>query len=319
MATSMSTDGRDPLDFSGRVAIVTGGGRGIGRGIAEAFLAAGADVMVCGRTEVGRRGAPRGGRRDRDASAGPCSSPPTCATPTRRRRWSTAAVERFGRLDVLVNNAGGSPEADAATASPRFSASIVALNLLAPLYCAQAANAVMQDQDDGGSIVNIGIGQRPAPLAGHGRLRGGQGGAGQPDPVAGRRMGPEGPGQRLSAGLVATEAADDHYGGRRGHGRGGRHGAPRAGSARRRDVAGLCLFLASPLAAYVSGANLVAHGGGERPAFLAAVEAVHRGEGGRGASRQARPEAPAREDGPSGTVGGRNRSSGGQGRSMAHG
>jgi NAD(P)-dependent dehydrogenase (short-subunit alcohol dehydrogenase family) len=40
------------------------------------------------------------------------------------------------------------------------------------------------------------------------------------------------------------------------------------------DLAGLCLFLASPLAAYVSGANLVAHGGGERPAFLAAVDRV---------------------------------------------
>ena len=38
------------------------------------------------------------------------------------------------------------------------------------------------------------------------------------------------------------------------------------------DIAGICLFLASPLAAYVSGSNLVAHGGGERPAFLAAAE-----------------------------------------------
>ena len=39
------------------------------------------------------------------------------------------------------------------------------------------------------------------------------------------------------------------------------------------DVAGICLFLASPLAAYVSGANLVAHGGGEWPAFLTAAAA----------------------------------------------
>ena len=54
------------------------------------------------------------------------------------------AVERFGRVDVLVNNAGGSPYAEAATASPRFSSAIVALNLLAPLYLAQKANAVMQ-------------------------------------------------------------------------------------------------------------------------------------------------------------------------------
>src|SRR5207244_6370793 len=67
-----------------------------------------------------------------------------------------STVERTGRLDVLVNNAGGSPSADTATASPRFSAAIVTLNLLAPLYCAQAANTVMQGQEDGGVIVNIG-------------------------------------------------------------------------------------------------------------------------------------------------------------------
>ena len=64
-------------------------------------------------------------------------------------------VERFGRLDVLVNNAGGSPPADTATASPRFTAGIIALNLTAPIVCAQRANAVMQAQDGGGTIVNI--------------------------------------------------------------------------------------------------------------------------------------------------------------------
>jgi len=47
------------------------------------------------------------------------------------------------------------------------------------------------------------------------------------------------------------------------------------------DIAGLCLVLASPLAAYVSGANLVAHGGGERPAFLTAVERATGGAGDR--------------------------------------
>ena len=75
----------------------------------------------------------------------------------------------------------------------------------------------------------------------------------------------------LSAGMVATEAADDHYGGPEGMAAVaatvplGRFGTPE-------DMAGLCLFLASPLAGYVTGANLVAHGGGERPAFLAAIE-----------------------------------------------
>ena len=82
--------------------------------------------------------------------------------------------------------------------------------------------------------------------------------------------------------MVATEAADDHYGGAEGMAAVaatvplGRFGTPA-------DIAGLCLFLASPLAAYVTGANLVAHGGGEWPAFLAAVERAN----GRGRRRRA--------------------------------
>jgi NAD(P)-dependent dehydrogenase (short-subunit alcohol dehydrogenase family) len=50
-------------------------------------------------------------------------------------------TERFGRLDVLVNNAGGSPHAEAAKASPRFSDAIVGLNLMAPLHFSQRATA----------------------------------------------------------------------------------------------------------------------------------------------------------------------------------
>src|SRR5207248_2592715 len=70
-------------------------------------------------------------------------------------RVVTTTLERFGRLDVLVNNAGGSPPADTAIASPRFSAAIIALNLIAPLQFAQRANSAMQEQEDGGCIVNI--------------------------------------------------------------------------------------------------------------------------------------------------------------------
>ena len=125
-------------DLSGQVVIVTGGARGIGRGITEGFLAAGADVTICGRSgprepSVGRRPRPRFVAAD-------------VREPDDVERVADT-VSRSGRLDVLVNNAGGSPPADSATASPRFSRAIVELNLIAPLVFSQQANAVMQGQE----------------------------------------------------------------------------------------------------------------------------------------------------------------------------
>jgi NAD(P)-dependent dehydrogenase (short-subunit alcohol dehydrogenase family) len=270
VATGGSTDRVDPLDFTGRTVLVTGGAKGIGRGIAEGFLGAGADVVVCGRTPVDDGALPSGvdaaGRERRAVFV---------AADLRDAEQAAAAVaaafDRFGRLDVLVNNAGGSPSADAATASPRFSASIVQLNLLAPLYCAQAANAVMQEQDTGGSIVNIASvsGLRPSPgTAAYGAAKAGLLSLTTSLAI---EWAPKVRVNALSAGLVATESADAHYGGSAGMAQVaatvplGRFGTPD-------DMGGICRFLASPLAAYVTGANLVAHGGGERPAFLTAVE-----------------------------------------------
>ncbi len=257
------------LDFGGRVAVVTGGTRGIGRRIAEAFLDAGADVVVCARSEPAEdqvpaiEGADGSERRAVFVSAD-----------IREADQATAVIEattdRFGRLDVLVNNAGGSPSVEAAAASARFSASIVALNLLAPLYCAQAANAVMQGQESGGTIVNIGSvsGIRPSPgSAAYGAAKAGLVNLTQTLAI---ERAPKVRVNCLSGGLIATEAADEYYGDDTGKAAVaatvplGRFGTPE-------DLAGLCLVLASPLAAYVTGANLVAQGGGEWPAFLRAA------------------------------------------------
>ncbi len=270
MAARGSTDRVDPLDFTGRTVLVTGGAKGIGRGIAAGFLAAGADVVVCGRTAVDDDALPSGV----DATGGERRAVFVTADlrdADQAAAAVTATVDRFGRLDVLVNNAGGSPSADAATASPRFSASIVQLNLLAALYCAQAANTVMQDQEGGGSIVNIASvsGLRPSPgTAAYGAAKAGLISLTTSLAI---EWAPKVRVNALSAGLVATESADAHYGGASGMAQVaatvplGRFGTPA-------DMGGICLFLASPLAAYVTGANLVAHGGGERPAFLAAAE-----------------------------------------------
>src|SRR5438067_5546070 len=144
------------FDFAGKAVLVTGGTRGIGRGIAEAFLQAGANVAVCGRTEPDAP--PSAGDRTARFESADVRDPDQAAAAV------DATHAAFGRLDVLVNNAGGSPPSDSATASPRFAESIVRLNLLAALHCAQRANHHMQ-QEDGGAIVNIASvsGQRPSP------------------------------------------------------------------------------------------------------------------------------------------------------------
>jgi len=133
--------GHPTFDFTDRVVIVTGGSRGVGAGIVEAFVAAGAHVVTCGRNEAAVRGA--------------VFVTADVRQPDEATRVIEAAVERFGRLDVLVNNAGGGPHRMAADMSPRFIEAILALNLIAPLYCAQAAHKVMADQEGGGSIVNV--------------------------------------------------------------------------------------------------------------------------------------------------------------------
>ncbi len=180
-------------------------------------------------------------------------------------------MERLGRLDVLVNNAGGSPEAPAATASPRFSAAIIALNLTAPLWFSQRANAIMQASPEGGAIVNIASvsGTRPSPgTAAYGAAKAGLLNLTQSLAV---EWAPKVRVNAVTAGLVRTADSLAHYGGEEGLAAVGAT-VPLGRMGEPEDVADACLFLASPLARYVTGASLLVHGGGEWPAFLRAAK-----------------------------------------------
>ena len=253
-----------PVDFTGRTVIVTGGTRGIGRVIAETFLASGADVLICGRNEPEQLPAASGRQAVFTAA--------DVRDPSRAKAVVDAAVDAFGRLDVLVNNAGGSPTADSATVSPRFVERIIALNLLAPFYVSQPANAVMQQQRDGGSIVNIGSvsAHQAAPLSA--AYSAAKAGLVQLTRSLALEWAPKVRVNHITAGLIRTGSAAEHYG--EDAGAGVARVIPMGRMAVPADVASACLFLASPLASYVTGADLAVHGGGEIPArFIAAQDA----------------------------------------------
>lgn len=142
----------DRFGVAGKVAIVTGGNVGIGKAIARTFLQGGASVVTCSRRDYSSPPAAEGLERVHDRIVHM-----TCDVREADQIEAVVAraTETFGRLDVLVNNAGGSPAASSATASPRFFGAILGINLTGLLVFSQKANAVMQEQDEGGTIVNI--------------------------------------------------------------------------------------------------------------------------------------------------------------------
>ena len=109
-------------EFSGLSVLVTGGTKGIGAGIARGFLGRGAHVLVCGRSKPDDLPEVSGKRAVFKACD--VRNPEEC------QDLVDEAVSLFGGLHILVNNAGGSPPAEASKASPRFSAAIINLNLI---------------------------------------------------------------------------------------------------------------------------------------------------------------------------------------------
>ncbi|WP_262321282.1 SDR family oxidoreductase [Acidiferrimicrobium sp. IK] len=239
-----------------RVVVVTGGARGLGLGLSQAFAAAGDTVVACGRRAPG--------------PAFDAGEFVACDVrqPDEVDAMIAAVADRHGRVDVVVNNAGGAPYAPAATMSPRLFERVIGLNLSGPFFVAQRANQVMQGQEDGGSIINIGSAAAGRPCPGTAPYNAAKAGLA----VLGRSLAIEwAPKVRVNTvtvGLLLTETSAGTYGEDLAA---VASTVPMGRLAVPGDVAAACLWLASPGARYVTGADISVDGGGETPSFLAAV------------------------------------------------
>lgn len=243
-------------DLGGQSALVTGGTRGIGLAIARRLLGSGASVLVCGRSEPG------------PLPAGLEFVAADVRDPGQAAAVVAEANSRFGRLDIAVNNAGGSPSVPAAEASPNLITSVVRLNLLAPYFVAQAANALMQEQHRGGLILNIGSVSAMRPAPGTAAYAAAKAGLVALTRALAIEWAPAVRVNCVTAGLVRTDDSAAHYGGEQALAAVAAT-VPLGRMASPDDIADACLLLASPLAGYISGANLVVDGGGQLPAFIA--------------------------------------------------
>jgi NAD(P)-dependent dehydrogenase (short-subunit alcohol dehydrogenase family) len=249
--------------FEGKVAVVTGGAGHIGSAIVKDLLSHGAKVVYCGRRPpdaplcVGDNEAVFVAADIRDAS--------------QSQAVIDTAVARFGRLDILVNNAGGSPPVAAADASASFTDKIIQLNLVAPMVMSQQAYHAMLKNESVGSIVNISSvsAVRSSPgTAAYGAAKAGLLNATE---SLAMEWGPKVRVNALIVGLVHHEAGVEHYGGEEGFKRVADM-LPLKRMAQPSDIADAVNFLCSTQAAYISGAALAVHGGGEVPVFLHLAE-----------------------------------------------
>ncbi|MGW1953439.1 SDR family NAD(P)-dependent oxidoreductase [Streptomyces sp. NPDC001920] len=244
--------------LEGQVALITGAGGGIGRGIATRFAQEGAAVVLHCRTgveaadELARHIRGLGGRalvvRADLTDEGAC-----------RRVVADAAEWGGGRLTALVNNAGVQPTQELAGMSVAQWRAVVDTNLSSVFACTQAAAEVMRGQDGGGSVTHIASieASHPAPLHAHYS-------ASKAAVVMHARSAALEYGRfgirvnTVSPGLIAREGLEEAW--PEGAAR-WRAAAPAGRLGRPQDVGDACVFLASGLASWITGHDLVVDGG----------------------------------------------------------
>ncbi|AHH19854.1 putative oxidoreductase, SDR-family [Nocardia nova SH22a] len=245
----------DLFRLTGRVAVVTGAGTGLGAGFARALAEAGADVVLAAR---------RRDKLDRVAESVAalgrrCSVVPTDVTdPDRCEALARAAIDEYGRLDILINNAGVSHTAPATREHPDDYRKVLEVNLFGAYWTAQACARVMRP---GSSIVNVasmlGLVKSVLPQAAYASSKAGLIGLTRDlsQQWSGRK------GIRVNAiapGFVDTDMIDEMSADTLAE---FLRGCSLGRTATQREIDAAMLFLAAPASGYVTGSTLAVDGG----------------------------------------------------------
>jgi 3-oxoacyl-[acyl-carrier protein] reductase len=245
------------LDLRGQVALVTGGGRGIGRATAELLLEAGADVALVSRGEAALQAAARA--LEATHGAGRAVALPADVADGARVNEVLAQVEaRWGRLDILVNNAGLIHFGPIETITPASWGEVLGANLTGAFHCARAAAPLMRRQGRG-RIVNIAsVSGQTGGISGGVDYAASKGGLIAFTKALARDLAPHGvtvnaiaPGQIDADPALLTPEARARV----------TQLIPLGRLGTTREVAYAVLFLASPMGAYITGATIDANGG----------------------------------------------------------
>lgn len=240
------------IDLEGRVALVTGASKGIGRSIAAALAASGAKVMLSSRKQDALDEAAAG--MDGEVAAFAANA----GDPDEAEACVAATVERFGRVDVLVNNAATNPymgpaiDIDLARYDKTFQ-----VNLRGPLVWTQLAHRASM-AEHGGSVINIasvgGLSVEPSI----GIYNTTKAGIIYLTKTLAAELGPKVRVNAIAPGLVKTDFARALW---EAHEEALARRLPTKRLGEPEDVAGAALFLASDLSSWITGHTLVVDGG----------------------------------------------------------
>ncbi len=245
------------LDLTGQTVIVTGGGNGLGAGIARRFAEAGAAVVVNYRRS--KMGAHEVVGHIQEQGGQAIAVQADVTQKEEVERLIAHAVGEYGALNILINNAGIYPLTALLEMTEAEWDAVLDANLRSTFLCTQAAARQMIAQESGGAIVNIASieGENPAPL--HSHYNAAKGGVLMHTMAAAQELGPHGIRvNAVSPGLIWREGLDETWpdGVERWQ-----KAAPLTRLGRPDDVGDACLFLASPAARWITGANLRVDGG----------------------------------------------------------